>query len=144
MCRAASCLSSRHKKNQELENHFEDACRLESELMEERQKIDTLEMKNEAYAQRMESFELEHNVLARRINELKGERDRWEATAEALRKKHEQIAGFINTAIPTFVDTFNNAEKTIIPFTVSEELEDLLELGHDLVAKWNILCNQRM
>ena len=132
------------EKNQELENHFEDACRLESELMEERQRIDTLEMKNEAYAQRLESFELEHNVLARRIDELKGERNRWEATAEALRKKHEQIAGFINTAIPTFVDTFNNAEKTIIPFTVSEELEDLLELGHDLVAKWNILCNQRM
>lgn len=77
------------------------------------------------------------DVHSKEVRELLLSRAEFQKENNVLRDAHHQTTRWVNMAVPTFVDTFLEAENSMTMFYTPPELQKFLILSRSLVEGWN-------
>ena len=127
------------EKNNHLEKHTDRLNSMEGELLTQSKRIAVLQAENDRNLCERGGLHMELDTMKQRLKEMQVVRDCWREVSYMYSDKHNETVEFINTMVPTFIDTVEIAERHVSVFNTPKEIEELLGLCRKMVDKWNVI-----
>ena len=127
------------KKNKQLEGKVEMMDQMEKELLTQSQQITLLQAENHRSWHEKEDLHMDLETLKQSSKEMQKAHDCWMETAHVFNGKYKEAVGFVNSAVPNFIDVFEKAERNASAIHTPLEVEEFLALCRGMVKKWNVI-----